>query len=218
MDIKDRVREAIRHKYLSIKDFCSENNVSYRTVQHYLSGRRMVSTDFLITLSEQIGVSSTWILTGLGDMVIEKREQIVHTDTNFITIPRWSAEASAGAGAEAEGESITGEYAFSQRWLTKRGLNPNALAVISVTGDSMEPDLYDGDLILIDHSETAIKDSKVYAIRFSDGLFVKRIQQKPNSRISLLSSNKFYDPIEIKYPAADSIQVVGRVVASMHEW
>ena len=212
-DIKSKIKDIRIQNSLSRKAFADKLGFTEAKIQNIEDGRQRIDHVFLQALMVKFDIDIENLLTDTDTVGSNSVNNI-----KFITIPRWSAEASAGAGAEAEGESITGEYAFSQRWLTKRGLNPNALAVISVTGDSMEPDLYDGDLILIDHSETAIKDSKVYAIRFSDGLFVKRIQQKPNSRISLLSSNKFYDPIEIKYPAADSIQVVGRVVASMHEW
>ena len=82
----------------------------------------------------------------------------------------------------------------------------------------MEPDLHDQDLILINHADEALNHGDIYAIRYSDRLFVKRIQQAFGGKIQLLSSNKSYPPIEVQYPGINDLSVIGRVVASMHEW
>ncbi|WP_408646183.1 S24 family peptidase [Tritonibacter horizontis] len=116
------------------------------------------------------------------------------------------------------GERNTQAYAFNRKWLSKRGLKPDTLSVISVRGDSMEPDLNDGDLVLIDLGNTELSDGKIYAVQYSGNLFVKRIQYVPGDTVRLVSRNAQYSPIEIKTPEADGVRVVGRVVASMHEW
>ena len=96
--------------------------------------------------------------------------------------------------------------------------------MIAVAGDSMEPDLYNGDLIVVDHSQTVLRDSNIYAVRFSDSLFVKRIQRAPGGRILLLSKNKDYSELIVDDNSivndldTANFQIIGRVVASMHEW
>lgn len=94
----------------------------------------------------------------------------------------------------------------------------NSLSVISVTGDNMAPDLRDGDLVLIDHTTTTLAGSELYAVRFSGAVYVKLIQHLPSGKVRLLSTNKNYSPIEIAYPFADGVEIVGRVVASIREW
>lgn len=71
----------------------------------------------------------------------------------------------------------------------------------------MEPELYNGDLVLIDHATTDLGDGHIYAVRFSDSLYVKRIQHLPGDKVLLISN-----------PIADAVEVIGRIVASMHEW
>lgn len=100
----------------------------------------------------------------------------------------------------------------------KRFDNANSRSVVPVVGDSMIPDLRDGDLALIDHTETSLVDSELYAVRFSDTVHIKRVQHLPHGKVRLLSKNKNYLPVEITYPFADGVEVVGRVVASVHEW
>ena len=115
-------------------------------------------------------------------------------------------------------EIESGHYGFKKEWLERRGLKSNSLSVISVAGNSMEPDLYDGDLVLLDHASTDLAESQIYAVRFSDALYVKRIQHQPGDKVLLISKNKDYPPIEIAHPVADGVEVIGRIVASMHEW
>ena len=136
----------------------------------------------------------------------------------FVPIPRYAVEASAGHGALVQEEDGSGYYAFNRKFLERRGLKPNNLAVISVTGDSMEPDLRDGDLILLDMAQTAPRDRRIYAVRYNADLFVKRVMELPGNRIQLLSLNPHYPPITVGADDLDGIQIIGRVVNSTHEW
>lgn len=85
-------------------------------------------------------------------------------------------------------EDASQTYAFNQKWLNKRGLKPDPLSIISVRGDSMEPDL-NGDLVLIDLVNTDLADGKIYAVQYSGSLFVKRIQYVPGDLVRLVSRN-----------------------------
>ena len=91
----------------------------------------------------------------------DSREVAIHPD--FVAIPRYDVEAAAGSGgAFVDQEVGTGYYAFGRLWLRRRGLIVGKLSVISVTGDSMEPDLREGDLVLIDHAQTRPRDGLIY--------------------------------------------------------
>jgi len=140
------------------------------------------------------------------------------TPRDFVSIPRFDVAASAGQGALAETEIGTGHYAFNRSWLDRRGLQTDHLAVIAVRGDSMEPELYDQDLILLDRTQKEPRDGDMYVLRYFDELFVKRIQKIPGRRFELRSTNRFYGAIEIKPEETNDLEFIGKVVASMHEW
>ncbi len=70
----------------------------------------------------------------------------------------------------------------------------------------------------MDQSQTKLKYGHIYVMSFSDGLYVKRIQDLPDRKIHLLSRNPDYPPITVEHPNADGLKIIGRVVASMHEW
>lgn len=141
------------------------------------------------------------------------------TLNEFAQIPRYQVEASAGCGALVEAEETSGSYAFNLKWLARRGLKPSHLCVISVRGDSMEPRLADGDLILVDRAQRQIADGLAYVMRIDNDLIVKNIQRVRPGVIALLSANTLYPPRELDLEnLGPDAEVIGRVVASMQEW
>jgi phage repressor protein C with HTH and peptisase S24 domain len=88
---------------------------------------------------------------------------------------------------------------------------PEALAILSVEGDSMLPTLAHGDQILIDtHDQSAARDG-IYVLRVDDALLVKRLSLNPASRrLTIHSDNDAYP----SWPDCDpsAIHIIGRVV------
>ena len=108
-------------------------------------------------------------------------------------------------------------WAFDRKWLARRGLNPANLAVIPVAGNNKEPDLHDGDLIPIDQGDTTLRDGRIYAVRNSDGLFVKRVQFFPGQRIFLQSRARRSSAAPIDQDEGEDVQTIARSAAPMHE-
>lgn len=218
MQCSDRIRQIMMDKSLNIPALSVALDISKRTVESYLQGGRAPGPEFLAAMTTQLGVSASWILTGEGAPYREGHTNVEASPPGFIPIPRYAVEASAGHGAMVQDEEGSGYYAFNRKFLERRGLKPDNLAVISVKGDSMEPELYDGDLILLDRAQTTPRDSRIYAVRYNADLFVKRVMELPGNRIQLLSTNPHYPPITVDAPDLDGIQIIGRVVNSTHEW
>lgn len=142
------------------------------------------------------------------------REQV----GEFVAIPRFDVQASAGYGSLVEAELGSGYYAYNRAFLSRRGLSAEHLSVISVAGDSMEPELYDHDLILIATDQKEPRNGFMFAVYYDGQLYVKRVQRLPGNRLHLISANERYPPIIVDLEASEDVRIVGRVVASMHEW
>ncbi len=190
--------------------------VSEAKVQALEIGKQRADHETLANIIKSLGLDANWLFAETSDL--EGKDFPTVTQGNFVPIPRLDVEASAGHGSLVQSEEGTGSYAFNRKWLARRGLKPDDLAIISVAGDSMEPDLYDGDLILINRADQALRDGRIYAVRYSDQLFVKGVQLFPGKRIFLNSRNSNYAPIIIDQDGTDDVEIIGRVVASMHEW
>lgn len=126
----------------------------------------------------------------------------------WVDIPRLRLEASAGPGATVGEEDAIGSFRFSPRWLRDQGLQPARLSAIAVRGDSMEPTLREGDEILVDTGANPWRDG-VHVVRVDGTLLVKRLQLPQAGRITLLSDNPGYPPIELP---AQEVEIIGRVV------
>lgn len=222
MGVSERIREAASINGMNIKEFSDRLGVSYRTVQNYLSGERGVGSDFLAAASEQLGISATWILTGLGAPLIHSAPSSDQPKAGqFVPVAHFTAEASAGHGSLVQDEAPDSTYAYRREFLARRGLKPENLAVLTVRGDSMVPDLHDKDSILVNRVLTGfddIEDGTVYAVTVDGDLYVKRIQRLPGHRLMLASSNPVYQPIIVEKSDMAAVRIIGPVITSSHEW
>ncbi|AHF04082.1 hypothetical protein MARPU_09595 [Marichromatium purpuratum 984] len=106
--------------------------------------------------------------------------------------------------------------AFTSDWARQTGVRPNNAVVVYAKGDSMEPSICDGDVLLIDIDTAGddIRDGQVYAIRYGHELRVKRLFRRYDGSLILRSDNAGRYPEEI-IPREDQngqVHVIGRVV------
>ena len=83
---------------------------------------------------------------------------------------------AAGSGTTVENEQVAGHVAFRRDWMRGRGLRAERCSLVDVTGDSMEPELFDGDSALVDHSRCDPVEGEILALRTLEGPLVKRLR------------------------------------------
>lgn len=236
-DVSQRIRFLITLKGTIIQQFADSLEFPKGTLEKYINSRRLPNAEFLSALLSRMRVSAHWLLDGEDPTYLADREEferygipledgphlgppyftgrnITGGDPDFVPI-----EASAGPGALVDEETQTGFYACNRRWLDRRQLDPGSLAEIAMRGDSMEPKLSDGDLILVDRAQRQIADGIAYVLRIDTDLLVKNVPRVRPGVIALLSANALYPPREIDADGLDGqVKIIGRIVASMHEW
>lgn len=132
-------------------------------------------------------------------------------------IPFYDVEASAGHGSLVDQEQQISQMAFRKDWLKQKGLQANKCALIKAKGDSMEPTIHDGDLLLVDVSIDSIKDDSIYIIQADHHLSVKRIQQDFDGALVVISDNPRYEKRIINPEQAKEVKIAGRVRWYGHE-
>lgn len=136
---------------------------------------------------------------------------------SFVKIPLYNVHAAAGPGKLANTEEITATMVFKREWIhNELHANPANLYLIHIEGDSMEPSLRPGDVVLVDRSHIAPKRDGIYVIRMGESLLVKRLQRLPNHIVKVTSDNPAYDPFEISldFNIHNEFEVIGRVIWS----
>lgn len=112
----------------------------------------------------------------------------------FVLVPRYDVKAAAGRGAINESEDLIEHYAYKEAWLRQElKVDPARLCIIDVVGASMEPDIYEGEELLVDRSITRFIGDGVYLVRFEGGLLVKQLQRAPGGILRLVSRNGRYE-------------------------
>lgn len=132
---------------------------------------------------------------------------------NMIRLPVYSEiRASAGPGAAAVSELANGVMSFDPRFLRDQGAVPERCAVIWAHGDSMMPTIPDGSALIVDRSQTEVKNGSIMVIGVGDDLLVKRVRRRLDGLIDLISDNSAYAPETLGPASLQQLRVVGRVV------
>lgn len=161
------------------------------------------------------GTVSKWRSGGVPPKAMLRIWEIINgrVDSDFVLVPRYNVEATCGHGAIIEHEDVLEYLSFRKEWIKNSlRIGESNLAVISVKGDSMEPRLRDGDVVLLDMSARAIEDNAIYALQFNGGLSIKRVQRFMSGAMEIISDNKTYRPESLTPEQAENVKVVGRVV------
>jgi len=223
--VGNRIRSARKKLKLSQKELSERSGLPLPSLKDYETGKRMPGGEAIASLC-QAGISANWLLTGKGEMLRSSEqppapEQPLQIpggeaiDDNYVLVPLYDVRAAAGHGAVVENEQVIDYLAFNRKWLWQElHASTQDLYLIEVDGESMEPTLRPGDVILIDRrSAQKVPRDGIYVMRMDDGLLVKRLQRLPGRRVKVTSDNPAYEPFELTLDASgDDFAIIGRVV------
>lgn len=166
-----------------------------------------IPANWILQLYRRYGLNPDWLEAGKGESVLKPHRE---ADVIFKNIPKVKARLCAGGGSFEIGTEIKGYYAFQTEWLRTKG-NPERMVLMDIFGNSMEPELKDGDSVLIDESQKDILAGAIYAVGVDDTIMVKRLEKHPRTLV-LLSDNRDYAPIYLKSDETESVRIIGKVV------
>ncbi|WP_432735072.1 LexA family transcriptional regulator [Maridesulfovibrio sp. FT414] len=169
---------------------------------------------WILELSVRYNLDSTWLESGLGSPRPEVSAEEFADD--FARIPKVAARLSAGGGSFETGAQVEGYYAFRKDWIQRKG-NPTDMVLMEVYGNSMEPELKEGDVVLLDQSRKNILAGGIYAVGVEDTVMVKRVEKRPGQMV-LHSDNKDYSPIYLGGDELETVRVLGQVVWVSREY
>lgn len=193
----------------------SKGALKARTVNNYLKKTEPKAT-VVPVLAAATGFRIEWLLLGEEPQrasALSAREP----DAGYTHIPLFDIRARGGnQGSIVEDERILDALAFNKDWIRQElRVRPDDLRLIYVEGDSMEPVLHAGDIILVDHTDTAARREGIYVLRMDGALLVKQLQRLPGGLLRVISRNQAYEPFTIKLAELGNgfdVAVIGRVV------
>lgn len=166
-----------------------------------------VPANWLLELFRTHGLNPDWLEGGTGPQWLKHG---IGFGSDLFPVPKVQARLCAGAGSFEVGDEMEDAHSFQTAWLQKKGIKEQ-MVMMDVFGNSMSPEIKDGDTVLIDQSQTDIFAGMVYAVGVEDTIMVKRIEKHPR-KLVLLSDNKEYEPIFLSDDEMDRVRMIGKVL------
>ena len=190
--------------------------IPLRTIQNYIRKSDPVEpkvSDFHLIVTKlreyvEIGSRGDW-----EPEVDSKRPGLLQSiEQQFAFVKRLDVRPSAGPGSVVSEEGPADVLAFRRDWLTSIGVNPDRAHVLEVRGDSMEPTIRDGDMLLVDTSIDHVRDNGIYVVSHNGYVLVKRVQIALDGTVTLISDNAHYEVERVAPGDVENLQVAGRVM------
>lgn len=193
----NRLKELRESLNLTQHELASRIGVTRAAVGQWERNKSYPSVDMLPKLAALYGTSVDYLLG------VASREEC-------LTFPVIGEVAAGYNGAEAR-EILTGDrIEIPQAWL--HGLQPSEFFVLRASGDSMYPEILDGDLLLVRRVDQ-VDSGRIAIIVLGDGSgTVKRIEYSMGKGyIDLIPRNPEYMRKRISGPELNGLRVQGEV-------
>lgn len=207
--------------------------ISGEQLNKWVRGDVKVPAEGLRALAAYTRVDFSWLVTGDGEMLptahLGGLQQLrdaasrpsgkralkttLSLVSDMVLLPVYDdVRASAGKGAVPFSSDAEGLVAFARTFLRDQGAVPDHCSVIRASGDSMQPSIPDGSLLIVDHSQSEVRNGYIMVINLGDDLLVKRVRRRLDGLVDLISDNPAYPPETIGTAALQQLRVIGRVV------
>lgn len=122
---------------------------------------------------------------------------------------RAEVSASCGTGRSVYDEDITDKLSLPNKLLDFFKANKSMTEIIYAKGDSMLPEINDNDMLLVDKSQTNIRNGSIYAFNYNGEMMCKQLNTS-NDSIIAVSKNQNFTPFIID--TSLHFKIIGRVV------
>lgn len=206
-------------------------NQSQQTVNNWEA--RGISKAGLLRAQSAIGCSATWLETGAPPMalaaagapvfgpgqagidadhpfLVDARGVRVGDEPDTVPIRRVTLKLHAGVtGFETEPDLEDGGVLHMPRAvIDAHELVPHQLLAIRVRGQSMEPMMFEDDVVVVNTADKTPVSREIYAVNFNGEALVKQLVRR-NNEWFLHSVNPEFGPVNVR---SGQCSIVGRVV------
>jgi len=240
--VQDRIVKRAKELGLRQVDIIKATGASKAAVSNWFSGKEDPRR-FILELAKALKTTPDYILDGklesyhalsiqkLRDDIINENqaEYLGHVDAwdsktpldeDEVEVPYYmDVELAAGTGSDVITEIPGYKLRFSKSTLRRCNVDAASAACVKVSGNSMEPRLFDGDVVGVNTADKSVVDGKTYAINHDGMLRVKRLYRLPSGGLRVNSINSAEHPDE-SYTAEErqAIQIIGKVFWHSSIW
>lgn len=222
MDISNRLDTAMKEAgFASQSALARASGVPQPTINRILKGvgKQGPEAHTLVQLAAACGVTFEWLHEGTGPRARAPSSSFLPVivaqddDSRFYRIPKVRLRLSAGiSGYRVEPETHDGStFSVPRDWADRNGYLPERLIGIKIRGESMEPSLYEDDLVIINTADSQPVDGVVFAVNYEGEPVVKRLSRDAGEWW-LTSDNPDQRKYHRKICRGSDCIIIGRIV------
>ena len=210
----ERLASLMREQNVSQSELARRVGVSQQTIGKLVTGASSGSRH-IGRIAEELQTTPAYLAGQVEDpkegAMLLPTEDVIADLLDLVTIDEIDLAFGLGETYTDHVSVETTRRRFPRAWLsTLTDAAPAHLVFARGRGDSMMPTLLDGDIVLIDKTQSTFREQDVlWAVLMGDAAMIKRLRMRPSGRIALLSDNPMVPPDEV---APSEIRIVGRVI------
>lgn len=198
-------RVSVIRKLLKVSqsEFAKQINISQGALSQIENEKIHLSIDTLLQICNKYNISADWLIYGIKNMYREtKLPSAAATPQSKLNSDR-IVLIDVNAHADYLKNIDDKDYVKSLDAYRIPGFKEGNFRMFEVTGDSMEPSLYNDDIVVVEMVQDLKKmaDGQICVIVTDEGIVVKRVYvfEDDNKRFVLRSDNPKYQPYKILY-------------------
>ena len=199
MTFWERFEQALEDNNITASELSRTIGVASSVIYAWKMRDSIPRADVAVKVAEELNTTVEYLVTGTGNNQISK-------SNNTFLVPILNQELSAGKGQLLPEEDVVEGLLSLPIWLRRK--YGNNLGALHVHGDSMQPTLNDGDMVVCD-SLGWDKSDGIFAIRLNGNGYVKRLQVV-NGKVLIKSDNPNYETITEPLDS-NAMNVIGKV-------
>lgn len=218
MTLGDIIKQYRHEKNLSMDAFAERSGISKSYISMLEKNENprtklpiTPTTKTLESVSFAMGITVLELLDKINERTTKKlSDRIDMIPVGSTVSVRVVGTVRAGYGGLAF-ESDMGLESVSESSIA--GYNINDFFYLRVKGDSMEPRLYENDLVLV-RAQSSVDSGSYAVVTIDDEEGVVKIVQYDDTSITLISQNHNYPPRVFRGADVKRIRVIGKVIES----
>lgn len=199
--ISERIKEGMELRNLKQADLVEMTGISKGALSSYISGHYVPKQNNIFLISKALNVSESWLMG--NDVPMERSYSIKKKGITINVLGR----VAAGIPIEAIEDII------DQEEITEEMAKTGTFFGLQIHGDSMEPRITDGDVVIVRKQDDAESGDIVIATINGDEATCKRLR-KYRDGIELIANNPTYKPLFFTNDEIINkpVRIIGRVV------
>ncbi|WP_175785537.1 S24 family peptidase [Burkholderia ambifaria] len=164
------------------------------------------------SISQEDSVIKRLLPKDKGNVAVWERPEDLEPDEDRVWIDRYDYRFSAGTGLIQWEIRQKKALPFDIGFFKALGVKPQDCKLAQVHGPSMEPYLFNRDLMMICTTRNHVRDGRIYAVYFEEEALVKQIFKEPEGALRLHSYNSDFPDRIIAADQLASLQIAGEVM------